>query len=101
MSKKVDIDTILADDELELTLGGKVYCVKDVPLSVFLRASKGIEGDDLEELHKQLAAILGVKKDALKDVGFKAAGLAINEVNKWILDIAKDEGEVKNPSTNP
>lgn len=98
MSKKVDIDTILADTTLELVLGGNTYIIIDIALETFLKASKDIGEGDNEELHKQLAILLDVEIDNIRHIGFKAAGLALNEIKKWVLDM--EVGDDKT-SSNP
>ena len=110
MTKKVDIDALLADDELEIVLCGETYILQDIPLPVFLEAARheeGEEGEDaLSSLHKQLAAILGVDEEKLANVGLKAAGLTINEIRNWVLqaegmpselNASKEEDKPKNP----
>ncbi len=104
--KAVDVDTLLAETKLKLTLGGKTYEIEDVPLPVFLKTAieEAGEEQDREVLHKQLAEILGVDKSELKDVGLKAATLAVHTIREWILDVegiskaTPDKGGTK---TNP
>jgi hypothetical protein len=87
MGMKIDIDALLADDELEIVLRGKTYIVKDVPLATFLDAAR-LEDDknDPEALHKQLALILGIDKVELDGLGLKAVGMTLMEVRKWVLN---------------
>lgn len=88
MVKRIDVDTLLAENQLELTLGGHDYTLKDIPLDVFLSATKEVDKEDVDRdvLHRQLSEILGVSKSELKDVGLKAATLAINAIRDWILE---------------
>lgn len=86
MGSKIDVDVLLADDALEITLKGKTYKVEDVPLEVFLKTKKGKKADE-KTLHKQLAAILGCDVKEIEGVGFRAVGLAISEIRKWIFDV--------------
>ena len=86
MSTKIDVDVLLADDALEITLKGKTYHIEDVPLQVFLKTKRS-DAKDEKTLHKQLAAILGCDLEEIEDIGFRAVGLAINEIRKWIFDV--------------
>lgn len=86
MSTKIDVDVLLADDALEITLKGKTYCIEDVPLSVFLKSGKDDKQDE-KTLHRQLAAILGTDLKEVEDIGFRAVGVAIGEIRKWIFDV--------------
>lgn len=102
--KSVDVDTLLAESELELKLGGRIYKIKDVPMTTFMTVSKKDAKRDPDLPHKQLASILGVKVEILKTgstkVGIKAAGLALGAIMKWLAergdeDEPKQEGESK------
>ena len=88
--KQVDVDALLAESELDLILAGRKYKVKDVPMTAFMEASKGDMKKDKNLLHKQLASVLGVEKEVLKDVGLRAAGLALNAVREWLMDTSPD-----------
>lgn len=96
MNKNVDIDALLAEDKLILTLGGNTYEVDDVNMTVFMMTPNGKDSGDI--LHKQLAAILKVEKDALKDVGFRAVAFALKEVRAWVTATGFEE---EAPSENP
>jgi len=105
MSTKIDVDVLLADDALEITLKGKTYTIEDVPLTVFLKTKQ--DEKDEKTLHKQLAAILSIDVKEIEDIGFRAIGLAIGEIRKWIFDVEglkdineKDDGE-STSSKNP
>ena len=99
MVKKIDVDTLLAENSLELTLGGKTYTLKDISLPSFLSATaEEKDGEDKisrDTLHRQLEEILGIEKGELEDLGLKAVTLAINGIRSWILDEEEDE---KTPS---
>jgi len=86
MATKIDVDVLLADDALEITLKGKMYRVEDVPLEVFLKTRK-IDKKNEKTLHKQLAAILGADVKEIEGIGFRAVGLALREIRKWIFDV--------------
>lgn len=88
MVKRIDVDTLLAENQLELTLGGHSYVLKDIPLDVFLSATKEVDKEDVDRdvLHRQLSEILGIDKSELGIVGLKAATLAINAIRDWILE---------------
>lgn len=88
MGKFVDIDALLGEDTLDLTLAGHAYSVKDVALPTFLSGVNVTdeEKNDPQYAHKQLAQLLGVEVDELKEVGFRAVGLAIQEIMKWALE---------------
>lgn len=88
--KQVDVDTLLAESELELTLVGRKFKIKDVPMSTFMDTAKGDMEKDKNLLHKQLASIMGIDVKELKDVGIKAAGLALNAIREWLTDTAPE-----------
>ena len=98
--KSTDIDALIGNDQLEITLGGKTYIVKDVPLQIFLEVSTD-EGDSSKEdprlLHKQLARLFGVDVEELETIGFRAAALAIRAVRDWLFEatgIPVEEGDL-------
>lgn len=106
MTRKVDVDALLAKDKLEITIGGKTYEVEDIPLPTFLSTTARDEGEepDRELLHKQLAEVLGIDKKELAGVGLKATSLAINAIRDWILgeetkesEDSKESPKAKNP----
>ena len=92
MGKSIDIDALLGKDTLDLTLGGHIYSVKDVALSVFLSGVNVSDEDrnDPQYAHKQLAQLLGVDTEELKEVGYRAVGLAMQEIMKWTLESTQD-----------
>ena len=92
MGKSVDIDALLGQDTLDLTLAGHVYAVKDVALSVFLSGVNVSDEDrqDPQYAHRQLAQLLGVDVKKLKNVGYRAVGLAMQEIMKWTLESTQD-----------
>jgi len=93
MVKKVDIDGVLAESRLEITLMGKTYEVHDIPMDDFFKAVSGLEKDepDREFLKKQLAQILNVDSKELKGLGLKTASLAIRAIQEWVLE--REPGE--------
>ena len=96
MNKTVDIDALLAADKLTLVLGEITYEVQDVNLAVFMMSpTEDAKGDIL---HEQLAAILKVKKNTLKDVGLRAVAFALKEIRDWVTATGFEE-EV--PAANP
>ncbi len=102
--KQVDVDTLLAESELELILVGKKFKIKDVPMTTFMETAKDDMEKDKDLLHKQLAAILKVDKKEIKEVGIKAAGLALNAIREWLTGTSpevepEEKGalETKNP----
>lgn len=107
MSKKrVDIDELLGQDQLELKVGDKIYEVKDVPLDVFLEISS--MPDNMEEgeqnlkiMHTQLAQLLGTEFDDVKHLGFRAAALCIKEITQWVYGQAEDIGGSGPTGSNP
>ena len=88
MGKSVDIDALLGEDTLDIILSSKTYSVKDVALPVFLSGVNVTDEDrnDPQYAHKQLAQLLGVDVEELKEVGFRAVGLAMQEIMKWTLE---------------
>jgi len=103
MIKKVSIDDLLSENQLELTIGGKQYTVKDVPMDVYLQAIAITEGKEqsADILHKQLAIFIGTTKDKLSLIGIKAAGLAMVEIQKWMLANTVQLEEDLKKSENP
>ena len=100
MNKTVDIDALLAEDKLILTLDGKVYELEDVSISVFMMTVGSDPSVDV--LNKQLAAILKVEQKELDNVGLKAAALALKAIREWVTASGFEEDEiVKADSTNP
>lgn len=102
--KRVNVDDLLGENQLELTLGGKPYIVDDVPMNVFLASTKEVEGMTPEKqrtaLHTQLAVILGVDVSELEGIGFKKVGLAIRAIRDWMFEsagISIDASESENP----
>ena len=90
MRKSVDIDALVGEDTLELTLKGKTYEVKDIPLPLFLEMQSLEEDEtDMLILYKQLAKLLDVDVNELKDVGYRAISAALKEVQSWILAAAR------------
>lgn len=108
MIKQIDVDALLAENQLELTLGGKVYTIQDISLPTFLKTTKEV-GEDEESrdiLHRQLAEILGVEKKELESLGLKAITLAITAIREWILEEAPEDrkgkkGVGKKPPARP
>lgn len=100
MKKSVDIDALLGEDKLELVLGGKVYEIDDVDLSIFMMSSVGDEAKE-DILHEQLATILKVKKSALKGVGIRASAFALKAIRKWVTETGFEEVEEESSTKNP
>jgi len=92
MSKKsMDIDALIGNDCLEITIGGKTYIVEDVLLQIFLETASDAETDAETEkgsliLHKQLAKMLGVDLAEMGHIGYRAAALAVREIQKWLFE---------------
>jgi len=92
MEKTVDIDALLASDRLVMTLGGVVYEIEDVNLSVFMMTpSKSDQESDI--LHEQLSSILKVDKKELKNIGLRAAAFALKEIRNWVTETSMEEEE--------
>ena len=87
--RSVDIDALLGDAQLELTIKGKMYKVDDVPLELFLNLTKA-DQEDPEFLHKTLSKLLGVDIEEVRSLGFRAASLAIVEIQKWVMEAAAE-----------
>lgn len=88
----VDIDELLAEDQLILSIDKTKYVVNDVPLVSFMKAMKEVEDDPENKmkethdlLHRQLAIFLDVDVESIKHLGIKSVGIALNEVRKWML----------------
>lgn len=100
MKHSVDIDALLAKDKLVLMLGGKTYEIADVPISAFMMTVG--EDPKSDVLHKQLALILKVDESELKDLGLKAAALALKTMREWVTESGFDDAkEVKSKAANP
>ena len=85
--KSTDIDALIGKDQLEITIGGKTYTVKDVPLHLFLEVATDEEAaGDPRMLHNQLARLFGVDVSTLENIGFRAAAMAIKEVRDWLFE---------------
>lgn len=89
MGRSVDIDVLLGDAQLELTMKGKTYVVDDVPLELFLNLANADQNDP-EFVHKTLARLLGVDIEEVRSIGFRAASLAIVEIQKWVMEAATE-----------
>ena len=109
-TKSVNIDDLLAENELTLTMGGKEYIVKDIALDNFLKIMKAADEEkpNPELIFDQLALFFRVDKKELRGIGIKAAGLALNEINLWMtaagedlgVDVTSSDGgadDIKNP----
>jgi len=88
--KSADIDALIGEDQLEITIGGKTYVVKDIPLSLFLKVATddAEESRDPKQLHKQLARLFGADVEELEHIGFRAAALAIGKIRDWLFETA-------------
>lgn len=85
--KSTDIDALIGNDQLEITIGGKTHVVKDIPLHLFLEVATDEEGNkDPRLLHKQLARLFGVDVTELEHIGFRAAAMAIKEIRDWLFE---------------
>lgn len=86
MKKRVSIDDLLAENQLTLVIGEKEYIVKDIPMNLFLKAIESTDSEDPQgRVIEQLALFFDVDESELSDIGMRAATLAINEINNWIL----------------
>jgi len=98
--KTVDIDAIIADNLLELVLGGTTYIVQDVPMDVFLKATNVLDdGEEGTAAHRQLAFMLGVEVAEIKTVGLRAAAMALDEIRTWMMP--EEDEEESEGSKNP
>lgn len=86
--KKIDIDELLQENNLELSLGGKVYVVADVPMTVMREVeliSKNATNETWDTaIIAQLALFLGVKIDELKSIGVRAGTVALKAVQEFL-----------------
>lgn len=102
--RSTDIDALLGNDQLEITIGGKTHTIKDVPLHLFLEVATDEEAaGDPRLLHKQLARLFGVDVSELEHIGFRAAAMAIKEVRDWLFETSGIPIEEASPEgqTNP
>lgn len=102
MGRSIDVDVLLGEDKLNLTLDGKTYEINDIGLDVFLAASKN-EGADENILHTQLATALKVDKSELKGLGIRATSFALKAIRDWITEtsFAEDKETGDEASGNP
>jgi len=96
---KKDIDAILDNDSLEMTLGGSTYTVRDVAIETFLGfvGQKDKPPEEREDVRRQLEAAMGLKKGTL-NIGLRAATLAFDAINEWLRGTAKGESSENPPS---
>lgn len=91
--RKVSIDDLLAENSLDLEIGGKVYNVKDFDLTEFLHLMKIVDANDPEAqdkfLRQQLAKVLGCPEKDLAEHGIRALALAMQEIQRWITSEAE------------
>lgn len=104
MKQSVDIDALLGQNQLELTMGGKKYQIKDINLETFMKAMK-IAPDEADPLggfrilHRQLATIFDCDVESLDDVGLKSASLAMQAIRDWILGSEGEADQTGSPLT--
>lgn len=77
MAKVIDIDKFLSEKECEIRLGGKVFKVKDIPMSV--RKLMQEDAGDSKEIVRQ---ILGCEEKDLEGYGMAAMAAIINQVTE-------------------
>lgn len=99
--KKVDIDTLLSQNKLALTLGGKVFEVDDIEIATFMDTASSDVKKDKDILHKQLAVLLKVDRKELKGIGIKASSLALNAIREWLVDTSPDTVPEKAGESEP
>jgi len=100
----VDVDALIAGNSLELTLKGKVYVVVDVPMESFLKATSVLDEEGEETgtaAHRQLAFMLGVEVDDIKDVGLRAAAVALTKIREWMIPEEEEEDEDSEEPSDP
>lgn len=92
MKKHVSIDDLLAENELTLTINGKDYVVCDIQMDAFLKATQMRDGDDMDQgaIYGQLALFFNADLEDIKQIGIRAAGLAIREINAWMQKETED-----------
>lgn len=96
----VDIDALIAENALEIVLGGKTYTIVDVPMKVFLEATNvlEIEGEEGTAVHRQVALLLGVELEEIENVGFRAATVILDQIRKWMVP---EDSEEEKESSDP
>lgn len=99
---KKDIDTILKENCLELTLGGNTYVIEDISLDSFLRFvdQQGKSPEKREDVRRQLEAALGLEKNTLDNVGLRAATIAFDTINEWLRGESKT-GKSEDSDSSP
>ncbi len=101
MKTEKNVDILLEEGSLELTIGGKVYTIVDIGLDAFLKmmgTKKTIEDssdeasdEDLSVLHSQFANIVDVDISEIQNIGFKAIGIAMKFIQEWLYDTNSEE----------
>ena len=83
--KQVDVDTLLEQNKLELTIAGKRYVLTDLSSKILVEASKPLDKKDSNAVYTRLAVLLGEDKKVLEEkVGMVAAVYAMNAINDWL-----------------
>jgi hypothetical protein len=83
-TKKIDIDAMLDDSQLEIVLGGKTFLVRDFPSEVLYAAAQQPEPENaaahtLDILRK----ILGPEMDGI-EIGMKAAAKTLEVIVDYV-----------------
>ena len=92
---KINIDEIC--EPIEITVGGKVYIVEDIPPGVAKKMAKMSEVEDFDESDTSpvaavLAELLGAEPSDMAKLGIRKLGITM----KQLFTVVNDEVEAKN-----
>lgn len=95
MAKKVvNIDDILADNQLEVIIQGKTYVANDFDLTHFLRLMDTLDDNDPEAvriaIRDQVASTFEVNPEELDHLGLRTLTLVVQQIRDWILGGAEE-----------
>ena len=96
MAKKiVNIDDLLADNQLELTIEGKVYVINDFNLDDFLRLMKDPKAENDPEYQRkivqdQLAKAFRIESSELDHIGLRTLFMVVKTIRDWVIGDVED-----------
>lgn len=98
--KTVDIDAIVAQNSLELIIGGETFTITDIPMNIFLEATN-VPDTEGSAVHKQLALMLGVEFDKISNVGLRTAVVVLEQIREWMMPEEEEETEGSDETSDP
>jgi hypothetical protein len=89
VGKKLDLDALLGEEALELTLAGETWTIEDAPIALLMRIQKAAENgeriDALQVIEETLKP-LGWKKEHSEKIGTKGAILASAAISRHFTE---------------